>query len=75
MIAIEVFSCTRMQIKKSEPQSFKDIARIIGINPENILFLDDSHKNILAAQEAGLRVVHFESNAQAIQDMKKLLQT
>jgi len=49
---------TRVGSKK-EAGSYRRIAQEIGLKPEEILFLSDNPEEILAAAEAGLKVVRF----------------
>jgi len=44
---------------KRDASVFRDAAKIIGIKPHLILFVDDNSHNIKLASEAGLRTIHF----------------
>ena len=44
---------------KKEPESYRRIAREIGLKPDEILFLSDNPEEIKAAAEVGMRVVRF----------------
>lgn len=57
---------------KEDPQSYLKIAKELGKKPEEVLFTDDKAKNILAAEQAGLKTIHFKSTKQLIQDLQKL---
>jgi len=72
-VSKEIFSAARLKIKKADPKSYEKIAKRIGINPEEILYLDDQRKNIIAATRAGCSTVIFRSNKQALEKIKKYL--
>ena len=56
---------------KRDPSVFRDVAKIIGIKPHLLLFVDDNIQNIKRAAEAGLRTIHFTG----IKDFKAQLET
>lgn len=55
---------------KRDPSVFKDAAKIIGILPHLLLFVDDNLQNIKRASEAGMRTIHFT----VIEDFKDRLE-
>ncbi|RLJ71404.1 acireductone synthase [Hydrogenivirga caldilitoris] len=44
---------------KKDPESYKRIAKELGLKPEEILFLSDNPEEIEAAAKAGMKVVRF----------------
>lgn len=68
-----VFSGARLGLKKIDPQSYYFIAQKIGLKPEEILYMDDKQVNLDAAKEAGMMVVHYETNNQAKKDIAEVL--
>jgi putative hydrolase of the HAD superfamily len=46
------------------------LARLDGIAAEECLFIDDTEVNCTAANELGIRAVHFRENAQAIPEIR-----
>ncbi len=60
---------TRMGSKKKE-SSYRRIAKKIGLDPEEILFLSDNPEEIEAAHRAGLKVIRFarEGENEILQD-------
>ena len=44
---------------KKDPESYRKIAREIGLKPEEILFLSDNPEEIKAAAMAGMKVIRF----------------
>ena len=68
----QTFSGARLGLDKTEPQSYSFIAKEIGFQPEEILYIDDKQANLDAAHKAGMAVIHFENNNQAMEDIQKL---
>lgn len=53
-------------LRKPDPAIYALTLERIGLAAADVVFVDDVDVNIDAAREAGMRAVHFESNAQAI---------
>lgn len=67
----QVFSAEEIGHKKKEPEAYNVIMTAIGKKPEEILFIDDSVDNLVAAKIAHLNTLHyqdFEKFRQAVQD-------
>lgn len=47
-----------MQTRKPEPKIYQTVLEINQLNPEETLFVDDRHENILAAQGVGMHTFH-----------------
>jgi putative hydrolase of the HAD superfamily len=54
------FSC-RMGLRKPAPAYFRLVQSRIGVEPEQILFLDDHEANVTAAERVGWRAVQFRA--------------
>jgi putative hydrolase of the HAD superfamily len=50
------------------------VARLSGVKAEECLFVDDIHANVETARGIGMIGVHFQSNAQAIGEVRNALQ-
>lgn len=46
--------------RKTDPESYRNIAAILGKNPEKILFLSDSPKELYAAASEGFRTIMID---------------
>jgi epoxide hydrolase-like predicted phosphatase len=57
----EVFVSSEIGKRKPEPAAFHAISCKIGVQPENILFFDDSLENIVGAEKVGMQTVHVRS--------------
>ena len=49
------FYSNEIGYRKPSPESFKEIIRLSGINPEESLFIDDSFQNVESAIASGLK--------------------
>ena len=56
-----VFNSYVLGKSKKDSSVFRDVAKIIGIKPHLILFVDDNSHHIKRASEAGMRTIHFTS--------------
>ncbi|WP_243224915.1 HAD family hydrolase [Microbacterium sp. CIAB417] len=56
------YSC---ELKAAKPDAgfFSAVVASLAAEPESILFIDDSERNVLAAREAGMRSVHWHLDA------------
>lgn len=69
----DVFIAEELDLSKSDPVIYCHVAETLGIQTDEILFLDDAEKNIAAAAEAGCVTIRFEEEKQAVEDLKKYL--
>jgi putative hydrolase of the HAD superfamily len=53
-------------MNKPDPRIYERTWQRLGVQPQEMIFLDDVERNILAARECGLHAILFQSNAQAI---------
>jgi len=71
----DIFSARRLGLqKKLEPEAYKVVAEKIDLEPKEILYIDDKQANLDAAMEAGMTVIKFESEEQAIKDIGKAME-
>jgi putative hydrolase of the HAD superfamily len=57
---VQVFS-NELGIAKPSPEIFLHMATLLGVRPEEILFVDDLQPNIDGAARVGMRTMRFES--------------
>lgn len=61
-------------MRKPEPAIYAlTLERLGGVDARECLFIDDNELNVEAARKLGMRAVHFESNEQAIPEIRKEL--
>jgi HAD superfamily hydrolase (TIGR01549 family) len=64
-----VFSAERLGVSKSDPNTYKKLCNEIGVKPEEVLYIDDSDKNLEAAKEAGLLTHQFTTNKDLLKSL------
>jgi epoxide hydrolase-like predicted phosphatase len=62
-------------MSKPDPRIYALICARLDVRPEETVFLDDADQCVLGAREAGLHAIHYQDNAQAIEEIEKLLTT
>ena len=61
------------ELAKSNPDSFRHIARQLKLNPDEILYIDDSATPVIAATTAGLIAIRYADNATLFADLDHYL--
>jgi HAD superfamily hydrolase (TIGR01509 family) len=69
-----IFSAKELNLSKKDPHSYLFVCKKLKVEPRNVLFIDDTVKNIEAAEEAGLDTIHYISNSQVIEHIVNVLQ-
>jgi len=69
----EVVTAEDIGSQKSDPQTYRRLARQLNARPEETLFVDDKPANVEAALAAGLTAVRFEGNSQIVAELSALL--
>ena len=60
-------------VRKPEPEIYERTLRRLGLDAADCAFVDDLEVNVRAANELGLRGVHFRSTEQTVADLDALL--
>jgi FMN phosphatase YigB (HAD superfamily) len=68
-----IHSTGNLGLDKKTPEAYSKILGELGLNPKDVLFVDDGEENISAASKAGLQTTRFASEEQVIQDLKNKL--
>lgn len=55
-----VFNSFHLNKTKKDPSVFKDVCALLGVRPEEALFVDDNLENVKRAMNQGLRTIHFK---------------
>lgn len=59
LFAPNLFFSFQFGTKKPDPAIFRDVARALGSQPAQCLFIDDKPHNVQGAREAGMSAMHF----------------
>jgi len=68
-----IYSKDGVGMKKTDPKAYEFIAKNLGKKVEEILFIDDTEKNVEAAKKAGLQTIVYKSNEQLFKQLDKIL--
>lgn len=60
------------KVIKPMPEIYQLLIDRYGLTPEECVFLDDTQKNLVAAEAFGIHTILFENQAQAIGELRKL---
>ena len=58
---------------KPDPRFFRALCEALDEKPENVLFVDDTLRHILAAKDCGLQTLHFDSKKVLSEEINRYL--
>ena len=62
----------RDKMVKPEPGIYRLLLERYDLKPEECVFLDDTEKNLEAAEAFGIYTIHFKNKEQAEEELKKI---
>jgi len=66
-----VFNSFHLKKTKRDPSVFTDVCTLLGVHPEEVLFVDDNPENIKRASSKGLRTIHFKGVSEFQKEIEK----
>lgn len=66
-----VFSASKMNTNKKDPEAYKKIIADLNLLPTDILYIDDNTENINAAANTGLHTILYQNNQQLFREIIK----
>ena len=60
------------KVIKPMPEIYEILIKRYGLAPEECVFLDDTKANLDGAEKFGIHTIHFQNQAQAIEELRKL---
>lgn len=60
------------KMRKPAPEFYQLLLDRYLVDPQTALFIDDNYRNILAAQEAGIKTIHFTSAEELEKELEDL---
>jgi HAD superfamily hydrolase (TIGR01509 family) len=60
-------------MSKPDPRIYVLVCARLGVRAQETVFLDDADRCVDGAREAGIHTVRYQDNAQAIEEIEKLL--
>jgi FMN phosphatase YigB (HAD superfamily) len=73
-IFVHMFNTEDIGFPKSSSKSYSKLAKIIGVEPFEVLLIDDNKTFINAAVLAGFQTLIFDNNQNVGQELQKLIQ-
>jgi epoxide hydrolase-like predicted phosphatase len=71
----EIVYSHEVGMSKPDPRIYALVCARLDARPEETVFLDDTDRCVVGAREVGIHAIHYQDNAQAIQEIEKLLTT
>ena len=71
----EIVYSHEVAMAKPDPRIYALVCARLEVQPEEAIFLDDTDQAVAGAREAGMHAVRYRDNAQAIEEIEKLLLT
>lgn len=65
-----VFHSAKMGMSKREEETFRFVAKELGLPPEEILFVDDSEGHVLRAARLGFKTIHYRTRFEFEAEMR-----
>jgi 2-haloacid dehalogenase len=62
-----------VRLVKPDPRIFAVLLDRIGSKPEECLFIDDSMRNVIVADQLGFKAIHFESAERLDEELRSLV--
>ncbi|MBI2285847.1 HAD-IA family hydrolase [Candidatus Saccharibacteria bacterium] len=63
----------QVKVRKPSAKVYQIAIKKLGVDPKEVLFIDNLEENTLAAQRAGMKVVLVENTDQVVADVRKIL--
>lgn len=61
-------------LAKPDPRIYALTSQRLGVQPHEIVFLDDAERNVAAAEASGFHTILYQNTAQAIAEIERCLQ-
>jgi putative hydrolase of the HAD superfamily len=68
-----IFNSFDLKKTKRDPSLFRDVCIQLGVQPEEVLFIDDNLENIERAATQGLRTIHFKDVTMFKKEIKRFV--
>jgi len=68
-----VFNSFHLKKTKRDPSIFRHVCAVLGVHPEEVVFVDDNPGNIERASSQGLRTIHFKGVSEFRKEIEKFV--
>jgi putative hydrolase of the HAD superfamily len=67
------FESSRLGLQKPDPRIYLHACRVLGVEPPEVVFLDDIGRNLKSARELGMATVKVDDPDDALRELEALL--
>jgi putative hydrolase of the HAD superfamily len=68
-----VIESSKLGIRKPDPRIYQHACKLLGVQPENCVYLDDLGINLKPAKAMGMRTIKVDNAAQALGELEEIL--
>lgn len=68
-----IYSSKEMGLSKFKPSSYRRLLKILDCSAQKVLFTDDKKANVEAAQQAGLKTIHFKNTSYFLKKVEEII--
>ena len=69
-----IYISSQIGVRKPAPSAYLKVCELMNVDPQNVLFVDDTHENVSGALAAGLDARHAQSEAEVVEILSPLLE-
>lgn len=70
----KVFRSYKIHMLKTDPECFPYVRNLLGVNPQELVLVDDSIEKVVLAQKDGWQTIQFQDAEQLRRDLSKVFQ-
>lgn len=67
------FSSSSIGFKKPEREAYEHVLKTLDAKPEEVVFIDNKEKNIVGANDLGIKTIHFKDAEQLKKELSQYL--
>ncbi len=68
-----VFSAKNFALSKTDKKLYLEVAELLGYQPKEMIYIDDTAANLSAAKSAGMTVFHYHNNKVLMKELAPII--
>jgi len=68
-----VVESSKLGIRKPDPRIYQHACSLLGVEPQDCVYLDDLGINLKPAKALGMRTIKVENSVQALDELERIL--
>ena len=68
-----IYSGKDMNIVKTDPTAYQLVLEKLGVGADEVVFIDDTQKNVEAAKAIGIEAIQYIDNSQIMRELGRLI--